>query len=80
MNEARAAPRRRMLKSGSIAFGGGAITCTVRNLSSTGAGLDVASPVGIPDQFTLISEIDQGQRRCTVVWRKEGRIGVVFAE
>ena len=54
VNEHRTAPRRRLLKSGKISFGGGAIDCTVRNFSETGAALDVTSPVGIPDHFTLV--------------------------
>jgi hypothetical protein len=78
MNETRRAPRRRLLKAGSITFGGGAIDCVVRNLSATGAALEVTSPVGIPDQFALIIAADKIQYRCVVVWRKERRIGVAF--
>jgi PilZ domain len=46
--------RHRVLKAGTIEFGGSAIDCTVRNLSATGAALDVPSPVGIPDKFDLV--------------------------
>ena len=67
-----------MLKAGTIEFGGGAIDCTVRNLSDTGAALDVTSPVGIPEQFTLLIQADGTHLRCTVIWRKEKRIGVRF--
>jgi hypothetical protein len=72
----RIAPRHRVLKGGRILFGGGSIDCTVRNLSETGAALDVTSPLGIPTEFTLVT--DNGQRHCRVVWRKEKRIGVTF--
>ena len=78
MDEHRTAPRRRLLKSGKISFGGGAIDCTVRNVSDTGAALDVTSPVGIPDHFTLLIESDYIQAPCRVVWRKQSRIGVRF--
>jgi hypothetical protein len=79
MEEHRAAPRRRVLKAGTISFdGGGAISCTVRNLSEVGAALDVESPVGIPDQLTLSIEAEHSSRHCQVVWRKEKRIGVRF--
>jgi hypothetical protein len=54
MDEHRAAPRHRILKAGTISFGGGAIDCTVRNLSATGAALEVVTPLFIPDRFTLI--------------------------
>jgi hypothetical protein len=53
MAEKRATPRHRVLKSGTISFGGGAIDCTVRNLSTKGAALDVATPVGIPGHVHL---------------------------
>jgi hypothetical protein len=78
MEEHRVTQRRRLLKAGTISFGGGAIDCTVRNLSETGAALDVISPVGIPDRFTLLIEAEHSHRPCRVVWRKEKRIGVHF--
>ncbi|WP_291849866.1 PilZ domain-containing protein [Bradyrhizobium sp.] len=79
MDEHRIAMRKRQLKAGKISFGnGGAIDCTVRNLSDTGAALEVISPVGIPEQFTLVVEADNLKRPCRVVWRKEKRIGVHF--
>ena len=78
MTENRIAPRHRVLKAGTIEFGGSAIDCAVRNLSETGAALEVASPLGIPTQFTLVLPTDGLHRRCHVVWRKERRIGVAF--
>jgi hypothetical protein len=78
LNEHRQAPRRRLLKAGKISFGGGAIDCTVRNLSETGAALEVTTPVGIPERFTLVIEADQRHVQCHLVWRKERRIGVLF--
>jgi hypothetical protein len=78
VDEHRTAPRRRLLKAGKISFGGGAIDCTVRNLSETGAALEVSSPVGIPEHFTLVIEVDDIHVPCRVVWRKDTRIGVHF--
>jgi hypothetical protein len=79
MQEHRAAQRRRMLKAGTISFGGGAISCAVRNLSGTDAALEVVPPVGIiPDRFTLVVEADRSKLPCRIVWRKEMRIGVRF--
>jgi len=77
-DEHREAPRHRVLKAGTIEFGGGAIDCTVRNLSASGAALDVVSPVGIPERFNLIVPADGIQKPCRVVWRKEKRIGIAF--
>lgn len=78
MNEHRIALRRRILKAGRILFNGGGIDCTVRNISETGAALEVATPVGIPQDVTLIVEADKFKRECQVVWRKEKRTGVTF--
>jgi hypothetical protein len=72
------AQRHRVLKAGSIMFGGATIDCVVRNQSATGAALEIASPIGIPDEFTLVIAADKVRRRCVVVWRKQKRIGVAF--
>jgi hypothetical protein len=79
MSENRVAPRQRILKAGAIEFsGGGAISCTVKNLSATGAALEVVSALDIPDRFTLSVQAEHLKRLCRVVWRKEKRIGVTF--
>jgi hypothetical protein len=77
-DEHRIAPRRRVLKAGSISFGGGTFDCTVRNISDTGAALEVVTPLFIPDKFTLIVPSDGISRLCRVMWRRERRIGVSF--
>jgi PilZ domain len=74
----RASRRKRLLKAGTIEFGDGAITCIVRNMSDTGALLDVATPVGIPHHFTLVLRANGHRMPCHVVWWKEKRIGIVF--
>jgi PilZ domain len=76
MDEHRITGRHRVLKSGKIEFGGGAIDCTVRNISDIGAALDVTSPVGIPSQSMLVT--NGNELPCRVIWRKEKRIGVAF--
>jgi hypothetical protein len=78
MVEKRVAARNHVMKAGTIEFGGGAIDCTIRNLSNTGAALDVASQVGIPEKFTLVLPGDGLHFPCRIVWRRERRIGVAF--
>jgi hypothetical protein len=78
MSEKRAAVRYRVLKRGTIAFGGGGFDCTVRNLSTGGARLDVADPTALPDTFLLVIEADQFMRRCRPVWNDRTQIGVAF--
>lgn len=79
MDEKRKVQRHRTLKAGHIAFNrAGTIDCRVRNLSPTGACLEVASPLGIPDQFVLVVEADHLSQRCHVIWRTATRMGVAF--
>ena len=55
MIERRTTQRHRVLKQGTLAFsGGGSTDCTVRSLSSGGARIEIAGPVGLPDSFTLV--------------------------
>lgn len=75
-DDKRSTPRHRVLKAATISFGGGAISCVVRNLSASGASLEVVSPIGIPDTFAL--EMEDGPHQCRVIWRKEKRIGIRF--
>lgn len=75
----RSAQRHRTLKAGSISFGrAGVIDCVVRNVSETGACLEIESPVGIPNDFTLVIKSDNVMRPCHVAWRSARRIGVRF--
>lgn len=79
MSEKRTVPRHRVLKRGTLAFnGGGVLDCTVRNISETGARIDIANPVGVPKVFTLVIEADHFKRRCHAVWCSERQIGVAF--
>jgi hypothetical protein len=78
MDEQRKSQRRRALKGATIAFGRAAIDCVVRNLSKTGACLEIVSPIGIPDEFTLVIPSDKVKQQCQVVWRTTQRIGVSF--
>ena len=79
MTERRNAPRLRTLKGGSIMFGvAAAIDCIIRNMSEMGAALEVNSPIGIPDEFTLLIKPEFVKRNCRVIWRSAKRIGVQF--
>ena len=78
MDEHRIARRHKKLKAGTIEFGGDAIDCTIRNISASGAALDVVTPLFIPDRFTLCVPTENLKKRCHIIWRKEKRIGVAF--
>lgn len=78
MEEKRSGLRMRVLKAGKIAFGGSTIDCTIRNMSKSGALLEVESPLGVPHRFTVIIPADQTSRPCRRIWVSERRIGVLF--
>jgi hypothetical protein len=78
MEEHRSAARKRVLKAGTIGFSGETIACTVRNISDSGAALDVTTVLWFPDRFTLGIQSDGISKPCHIVWRKEKRIGVAF--
>lgn len=81
--EMRSEPRRRILKAGVVEFGSQAVSeipCSVRNLSASGAALEMNSPMWFPDEVTLLIASDGLRKPCRVIWRKERRVGVAFRE
>jgi len=78
VDEKRAAPRRRVLKSAFIVLSEKApkLECTLKNISETGAMLQVSTTLGIPHNFDLILEGEK--HHCHSVWRTETSIGVEF--
>ena len=77
-NEKRIAPRRRVLKAAFVIISDKApkLECTIRNLSDTGAVLQVSTSFGIPAYFDVI--VDGVRHRCRSVWRTDTKIGVAF--
>lgn len=81
-DESRRSPRRRILKGATIVFGNGNFTrkCLVKNLSETGALLEMESSDGVPNQFRLVFEDKSQDRVCDVAWRTTKRLGVKFGD
>jgi len=79
MDERRKVQRHRTLKAGSISLNSSSgVDCRVRNLSPAGACLEVASQVGIPNEFVLVVDVDHVKMPCHVIWRTATRLGVEF--
>jgi hypothetical protein len=78
MVETRAAPRYRATKPALIEYGGDKIKCTVRDLSVTGASLEIFDVTIVPAKFKLIVPEDKLRLNCRVVRQTEFRIGVAF--
>jgi PilZ domain len=68
-----------VFKAGTIEFSGIGVDCTIRNLSSAGAGLEVPSCfVPLPHDVTLRIVSQRSRQHCHIAWRKEKRLGVAF--
>ncbi|BAT58116.1 putative diguanylate cyclase YegE [Variibacter gotjawalensis] len=72
---------RRVLKAGQISFNAGnsTIDCTVRQLSDTGARIEVFDSVGVPQQFKLRIPGDSFSKSCSIVNRESRSLDVAFA-
>jgi hypothetical protein len=81
-NEKRRAPRVKAFKAGRIIFNNGAsvLDCTVRDVSSGGARLQVGQPIRTPSEFILEFTMGDGLRKmpCAITWRRKTDIGVAF--
>jgi hypothetical protein len=79
MVQTRAAPRYRVMKAAKIEYGGAKAPCMIRDLSVTGAALEISELSGkIPEMFNLIMPEDGLNLPCHVVWRRGFKIGVAF--
>lgn len=77
--ERRLAPRRNTYIEATIVFGGGRASrpCIIRNVSDTGARVEVDSVIGIPDTFDLLTPGHVPQS-CRVVWRTLRELGLHY--
>jgi hypothetical protein len=71
--------RKRILKSGKILLGKHPVPCAVRNISETGACLQVQTTAGIPSRFEFVIA-DEPARTCKIIWRNETKVGVMFIQ
>lgn len=77
--EGRTSARKRTLLGAKIVFNGGhsIFDCVVRNLSDTGALIQMENPLSAPNAFDLQLS-DNRQLPCEVRWRKINSLGVEF--
>ncbi|MCP3408205.1 helix-turn-helix domain-containing protein [Bradyrhizobium sp. CCGB01] len=84
MSEHRAAVRHHTLRTGIVEFDNGtgsiiSVPCTIRDVSGTGARLQLNSSLWVAEQFTLVFQ--SGLRKdCRVAWRKGRLIGGAFTD
>jgi hypothetical protein len=81
MVEDRIAPRYRVNKRATIDYGGDKYPCTVRDISSTGAAIELSDSAALVRHvkaFTLLIPEDRLRLSCRVVWQRDFRMGVAF--
>ena len=79
MRDRRCFPRVKVFKGAKlVAPGREAISCIVRDLSTHGAGLQLASAVDLPAEFELAFNTGQKVQRCRMAWRNLNNVGVEF--
>jgi hypothetical protein len=78
-SDRRFSARHKTLKGGSIMFGlAPPVECVIRNMSESGAAVEVKNVMAIPDDFQLLIKPELRKRHCQVVWRKHDLLGVRF--
>jgi hypothetical protein len=81
-NKKRAALRNRTLIAARISYGEGVFSteCTVSNLSSRGALLNLAHSIALTDQFEIAIPQKDIACRARLVWRNDGHAGIEFLD
>jgi PilZ domain len=80
MSDKRISPRLRSFLKGRVVFNGGqnSLDCLIRDMSSTGARLELSASVTLPDRFDLYLPHRDETCRAHLQWRRGGHIGVAF--
>jgi hypothetical protein len=79
-DEKRVAVRRKVLKAAKIVSLDmkTVLTCSIRDLSETGAKLNVDVAGAIPKKFYFYQPSDNTLRDAVLAWRRAGQIGINF--
>jgi len=80
--EHRTAGRTRSLLRGVIIHSNGnsRTECTVRDLSETGARMEISSAITVPEFFDLFIPLKNLTHRSRIVWRNSTEIGATFED
>jgi len=79
MQERRKSARSRVIKSAKLVVGTSSVVdCVVRNLTNTGARLEVTNTLSLPENLVLTFDGGRSMRSCRLVWRTVNETGVEF--
>jgi hypothetical protein len=79
-NESRQTPRVRSFLQGEIVHSGGAMRseCVVRDISDTGARLQLSSAITLPEHFDLVIPQRNRREKARMMWRHGDELGITF--
>ena len=82
MSELRSKTRQRCFLGARIQFNNrrSSFDCLVRDISTTGARLELRTFESMPDEFDLVIPQHERQYRAKVMWRRNNLCGVCFVE
>jgi hypothetical protein len=82
MSDNRRETRQRTFLKGRIVFNNGAssMDCLVRDMSSSGARLDLTQTAALPEVFELYIPMKDRSYRSSLRWRRSDGIGITFVE
>ncbi len=81
MSERRRYPRIRVQKDAKIVVGTfSVLNCVVRDISSTGARIEIQDAAGLPDAVDVTFDGGHTFRPCRLRWRSQTETGVEFFE
>lgn len=79
MQERRKITRSRVLKGAKFFLKNSSVRdCVVRNLTTTGAGVQIANTIELPEVLDLSFDRGRTFRKCRLAWRKISSTGVEF--
>lgn len=80
MSDKRSAPRLRSFLKGRVLFNGGqtSLDCLIRDISPTGARLELSASITLPDRFDLYLPHREATCRAHIQWRRGSQLGVAF--
>jgi len=80
MTDKRSTPRLRSFLKGRVLFNGGqnSLECLMRDMSPTGARLELSASVTLPDRFDLYLPHRDETCKVHIQWRRGNQLGVAF--
>ena len=82
MSDKRSTPRLRSFLKGRVLFNGGhnSLECLIRDISPSGARLELSASVALPDRFDLYLPHRDETGKVQIQWRRDNQLGIAFEQ